>query len=159
MKTTPIIGQRTLNPEKNAGISPDVVVAHKEKLITPGGKKEKLIVFSRVPQSQLKLDKSGKTQIAAKLAVKIMQERLEKRGLPPKQIDYLMSNMYVKADGKMEVDKRALDSNALDSFLDTGTLKSGKVRFADDEKQIPNKPVPSAPLPTQVNLPKLPDTD
>lgn len=159
MKTTPIIGQRALNLEKNVGVSSDVVVAHKQKLYTPGGKKEKVIVFSRVPQSQIKQDKSGETKRAAKLAVTIMQDRLQKRGLPTATIDHLMQNMYAKAEGKIEVDKNALDSIALDTLLETGKLKSGKVRFADDDHQIANKPIPDAPLPTTVNLPELPDTD
>lgn len=159
MKTTPIIGQRSRVQEKSFGLSSDVVVANKQKLLTPGGKKEKVIVFSRVPQSQLKLDKSGETKLAAKLAVKIMQDRLEKRGVPPATIERLMQTMYAKVEGKMETDKNALDSRALDTLLETGTLKSGKVRFAESDNQISNKPIPRAPMSTTVNLPELPDTD
>lgn len=159
MKTTPIIGQRSLNPEKNFGATSDVVVAHKQKLRTPGGKKEKVIVFSRVPQAQIKQDMSGKTGSAAKLAVTIMQERLKKRGLSTEKIDNLMQHMYAKVEGKMETDKNAFGSEALDTLLETGKLKSGKVRFAGDDKQIPTKPVPCSPLPTSVDLPQLPDTD
>lgn len=157
--TTPIIGQRALNPEKSFGVNSDVVVAHKQKLHTPGGKKEKVIVFSRVPQSQIKQDKSGETRRAAKLAVTIMHDRLEKRGLSPAKIDRVMQHMYVKAEGEMETDKNALDSHVIDALLDQGKLKSSKLRFADDVKQIANKPNPSAPLPTKVDLPELPDTD
>jgi hypothetical protein len=159
MKTTPIIGQRTLIPENSFGVNSDVIVAHKQKLRTPGGKKEKVIVFSRVPQSQIKLDKTGETKRAAKLAVTIMQERLEKRGVPPATIDRLMSTMYMKIEGKMETDKNAFDGHALDALIEKRVLQTGKVRFADDDKQIVNKPIPSAPLPTTVNLPELPDSD
>lgn len=159
MKTPAIIGQRSLNPDKNFGVTSDVVVAKKQKLYTPGGKRETVIVFSRVPQSQIKQDKSGETKRAAKLAVKIMRERLEKRGVPAATIDRLMQHMYAKVEGKFEVDKNALDSHALDTLLEKGTLKSGKVRFAEDDGQIPNKPAPGKPLPTTVDLPELPDTD
>lgn len=159
MKTTPIIGQRSLNTEKNFGSTSDVVVAHKQNLRTPGGKKEKVIVFSRVPQAQIKHDKSGKTEHAAKLAVTLMHERLEKRGLSPEKIDNLMRHMYAKVEGKMETDKNALGSEALDTLLETGKLKSGKVRFADAAQQIRDKPIPSTPMPTTVDLPELPDID
>ncbi len=159
MKTTPVIGQRALNPDKNFSVKPGVVVAHNQNLRTPGGKKEKLIVFSRVPYSQLAEDKSGKTKLAAKRALNILQERLKKGGLPPEKIDNLLQHMYAKVEGKLESDKNALGSDALDSLLETGKLKYGKVRFAGNDQQIPAKPVPSAPLPTTVDLPELPDVD
>ncbi len=159
MKLPPIIGQRSLKPETNFGLNSDVIVAHKQKLYTPGGKKETIIVFSRVPQSQIKSDKSGDTKRSAKLAVTIMKDRLEKRGLPPASIDRLMQNMYAKAVGKMEVDKNALDSRALDALLQAGKLNSGKVRFAKENQQIPDKPIPSAPMPKEIVLPELPDMD
>lgn len=165
MKTNTPVGPRNLSPQNSpgdfsAGIkSSDIIVAHKQKRLTADGSKQKIIVFSRVAQSEIKLDKSGETKIAAKLAVTLIKERLEKRGLNNKKIDFVMSCMYVKVEGKMQSDKNALRSSALDIIFEKGEIKHGKVRFVRDDQQVTNKPIPSAPLPTEVILPELPDID
>ncbi len=160
--STPMIGRRALNGSDDFGVKYEVTIAEKQKMMAPNGKREKLIVFSRVPQSRLEDDTTGKTQRAAKRAVTMLRERLEKSGLPKDKVEVLMKNMYavdqraVKSS-EMKTLSNALDAKALDVLLEKKAMKSGKVRFSDETQTVPARPVPPRAMPTSVELPPLPD--
>ncbi len=168
----PIIGRRDLRDENHFGIKYEVVVAEKQKMNVPGGKREKVIVFSRVPQSQLYEDTTGKTRSAAKRAVTLLRERLQKSGLPKERVDALMQSMYAVdqrgiKNHVMKTLDHTLDAKALDVLLEKKAMKSGKVRFSEQAKAVPAPPVltrpastPMAPspLPAILDLPPLPES-
>ncbi len=166
--STPIIGRRDLSGPTDFGIKYEVVVAEKQKMQVPGGKREKVIVFSRVPQARLEQDETGKTQRAAKRAVSLLRERLQKSGLCKAKIETIMQNMYAVDQqaikrGEMKSMSTALDARALDVLLEKRTLKSGKVRFSEDTVALPDTPPtpgsgPAAHVgPLSIDLPPLPD--
>ena len=160
--STPMIGRRALNGSDEFGVKYEVTIAEKQKMMSPSGKREKLIVFSRVPQSRLEEDTSGKTQRAAKRAVTILRERLEKSGLPKDKVEALMKNMYAVdrravKNGEMKTLGNALDAKALDVLLEKKAMKSGKVRFAEETQTVPTPSAPPRAMPTSVELPPLPD--
>lgn len=170
----PIIGRRDLSGPAEFGIKYEVVVAEKQKLQVPGGKREKVIVFSRVPQARLEEDGTGKTLRAAKRAVSLLRERLQKSGLGKTQVENVMQNMYAVDQqaikrGEMKSLPTALDAKALDVLLEKRAMKSGKVRFSEETTALPNsthspaaQTVPASPSPTPAasslnDLPSLPD--
>ena len=160
--STPMIGRRALNGPDEFGIKYEVTIAEKQKMMAPTGKREKLIVFSRVPQSRLEEDTTGKTQRAAKRAVSILRERLEKSGLSRDKVDLLMKNMYAVdqravKNGEMKTLSNALDAKALDVLLEKKAMKSGKVRFSEETQAVPARSVPPRAMPPSVELPPLPD--
>lgn len=160
--STPLIGRRALNGPDEFGVKFEVAIAEKQKMMTPNGKREKLIVFSRVPQSRLDEDTTGKTQRAAKRAVTVLRDRMAKSGLPRDKIDFLMQKMFA-------VDRRALknneiktldnvlDAKALDVLLGNKAMKSGKVRFSDEIQTVPAAPVKPRAASAPIELPPLPD--
>lgn len=160
--STPMIGRRALNGPDDFGVKYEVTIAEKQKMMAPNGKREKLIVFSRVPQSRLEEDTTGKTQRAAKRAVTILRERLEKSGLSRDKVDLLMKNMYAVdqrsvKNHEMKTLSNALDAKALDVLLEKKAMKSGKVRFSEETQTVPTPPAPPRAMPTSVELPPLPE--
>ncbi len=159
---TPLIGRRNLSGPDHFGVQYDVVIAEKQKMMAPGGKLEKVIVFSRVPQSRLHEDTTGKTRSAAKRAVTLLRERLQKCGLPKEKIDTLMQNMYAVdqrgfKNNDMKTLKHALDGKALDVMLEKKAMKSGKVRFSDSAETVTAPPTRSPASSAPVAMPSLPD--
>ncbi len=164
--STPLIGRRALTGPNDFGVNYDIVIAEKQKMTVPGGKREKLIVFSRVPQSRLQEDTTGKTQRAAKRAVNLLHERLQKSGLSKDKVDMVMKNMYAVdqrglKNNEMKTMSNALDAKALDVLLEKKAMKSGKVRFSGEDQTVPapnaRKASASTLPPTTIDLPPLPD--
>jgi hypothetical protein len=161
---TPIIGRRSSAGANEFSTNYQVVIAEKQKLVTPSGKKEKLIVFSRVPQSQIHEDTSGKTARAAKRAVTIIRERLEKSGSPKATIDKIMRSMYAVdqravAAGDMKSMKTALDAQALDALIEKKKMGTGKVRFAEESQTITVPDTPNSAVESvlkDIALPRAP---
>ncbi len=158
----PLIGRRDLNGPNEFGVRYEVTIAEKQKMMAPNGKREKLIVFSRVPQARLEEDTTGKTRRAAKRAVTILRERLEKSGLSRDKVDMLMKNMYAVdrrgvKNHEMKTLSNALDAKALDVLLEKKAMKSGKVRFSEETQTVTTPPAPLRAAPTSVELPPLPD--
>lgn len=160
--STPMIGRRDLTGPDEFGVKYEITIAEKQKMIAPNGKREKLIVFSRVPQSRLEEDTTGKTQRAAKRAVTVLRDRLEKSGLSRDKVDLLMRNMYAVdraavKNNDMKTLSNALDAKALNVLLEKKAMKSGKVRFSDETQTVPTSPVKPRAAPASVELPPLPD--
>ncbi len=159
---TPMVGRRDLSPEQRTGVKYEVVIAEKQKLVSPSGKREKTIVFSRVSQSRLDEDTTGSTLRSAKRAVSLLHERLKKTGLPRDKIEAAMSNMYAidqraVKQGKLMTRNDALDAKALDTFIDKKLVKSSKVRFADETTELPQPTSSPLTMPTSIELPPLPN--
>ncbi len=164
--STPFIGRRDLTGPNDFGVKYDVVIAEKQKMMAPGGKREKVIVFSRVPQSRLEEDTTGKTQRAAKRAVNLLRERLQKSGLSKDKVETLMQNMFAVdqrgfKNNEMKTMSNALDAKALDVLLEKKAMKSGKVRFSEEDQAMPTPDArqasASTSAPTTIDLPPLPD--
>lgn len=162
MKSVPVIGARNLEATRPGGQSSlnyQIVVARKQTLLQPNGKRSTVVVFERVSRAQLDEDRTGKTAKDAKRAISILKDRMAAQGLPSKRVKEVLRHMFVpSASHAFEVDKRALDGKALDALIESGKMKTGKTRFADAASLIPDKPVAKAPLPArEIILPELPD--
>lgn len=158
----PMIGRRDLTGPDNFSMKYEVAIAEKQKMMAPSGKREKLIVFSRVPQSRLDEDTTGKTQRAAKRAVTVLRERLEKSGMSKDKVEMLMQKMYAVdrhsiKNNEMKTLSNALDAKALDMLLEKKAMKSGKVRFSEATEAVPASPALPKAAAATIELPPLPD--
>lgn len=154
--------QRTHQASSDAAPEPQILLAHKKKLVVPGGKKETTIVFSRVSHKQLTLDKTGDTKAAAKFAVKLMRENLEKSPkLTPEKIDNLMSKMSLclgNSKGGYTTNENVLESQfALPMLIKEAKLAGCEIHYTKKHEEIAFTPLPKTPPASSVELPELPD--